>query len=97
MRLISADLDPSRAAVTISIDTGQKDGEGTTIPYVLTYGADPRQAGESPAAYRARLRDWLVGVRREARLMADPQAPAVPVREDVADQVRPAFEQNGGR
>jgi len=94
MKLISADLDRSRAEVTISIDIGQTDADGNVVPYVLTYGTDPRGENETAQEYRKRVKDWLKTVRREARLMADLEARKFgppPARDDVLADVAPAF------
>ncbi len=99
MKLVSADLDRSRAEVVITIDLENPVAEGQEpeAPYVLTYGTDQRGQGDAPSNestqdYRTRLRDWLKDVRREARLMADLQVPAVPDRDDVKADIAPAID-----
>ncbi len=94
MRLISADLDRSRAEVTITIDIENpvEEGQGPEAPLVLTYSTDRRGDGESNQDYRNRLRDWLIQTRREARLIADTHVAATPQRDDVKADIAPAFD-----
>ncbi len=93
MKLISADLDRAKASVTITIDIENpvEDGAEAEAPFVLTYGTDRRADRETVQQYRSRLGDWLVGVRREARLMADTKVISAPNRDDVKTDVAPAF------
>ena len=82
MRLLSATLDRARADLHLVIETDAGD------QLHVTYGDQPRQPGETAAAYRSRLQKLVTGALTEARRSADAiasQAPGTALLAEPAD------------
>ena len=99
MKLIKAELSAADNELRISIDPDTLDASGGALDAIeLTYGFDPRRAGESVGAYNARLAAFKVEKRADARALAllqinrqTPSAPRVGV-EDLTEEFRSDIE-----